>query len=48
MELVRWRTAQILNDYFKEQSADQAAAAAVRALLYEVSATPKPGLGGPE
>ena len=44
MELVRWRTAQILNDYFKEQSADQAAAAAVRALLYEVSATPKPGL----
>ena len=44
MELVRWRTSQILNDYFKEQSADQAAAAAVRALLYEVSATPKPGL----
>ena len=44
MELILWRTSQILNDYFKEQSADQAAAAAVRALLYEVSATPKPGL----
>ena len=44
MELVQWRTAQILNDYFKGRSADQAAAAAVRALLYEVSATPKPGL----
>lgn len=44
MELVKWRTAQILNDHFKGQSADQAAAAAVRALLYEVSATPKPGL----
>lgn len=43
-ELVLWRTAQILNDYFKGQAADMAAACAVRALLYEVSSTPKPGL----
>lgn len=44
IELVLWRTAQILNDYFKGRTADAAAACAVRALLYEVSATPKPGL----
>lgn len=44
IELILWRTAQILNDYFKGQAADAAAACAVRALLYEVSATPKPGL----
>ena len=44
MELVLWRTAQILNDYFRGLSADKTAACAVRALLYEVSSTPKPGL----
>lgn len=44
MELIQWRTAQILNDYFRGKAADQAASCAVRALLYEVSATPKPGL----
>lgn len=44
IELILWRTAQILNDYFRNQAADEAASCAVRALLYEVSATPKPGL----
>ena len=44
IELVLWHTAQMLNEYFKGKSADVAASCAVRALLYEVSATPKPGL----
>lgn len=44
MELILWRTAQLLNDYFRNKTADQAASCAVRALLYEVSSTPKPGL----
>lgn len=44
LEVIQWRTAQILNDFFKGRAADAAAACAVRALLYEVSATPKPGL----
>ena len=44
MELVLWHTAQILNEFFRGRAADQTAACAVRALLYEVSATPKPGL----
>lgn len=44
LEVILWRTAQILNDFFKGRAADAAAACAVRALLYEVSATPKPGL----
>lgn len=44
VELVLWRTVQLLNDFFKNKAADTAAACAVRALLYEVSATPKPGL----
>ena len=43
-ELILWRTVQILNDFFRGKAADLAAACAVRALLYEVSATPKPGL----
>lgn len=43
-ELLQWRTAQMLNDYFRARSADQIAACAVRSLLYEVSSTPKPGL----
>lgn len=44
MELISWRIARILNDYFRNQAADLTAACAVRSLLYEVSATPKPGL----
>lgn len=44
LEVILWRTAQILNDFFKGRAADAAAACAVRALLYEVSTTPKPGL----
>lgn len=44
LEIILWRTAQMLNDFFKGNAADTAAACAVRALLYEVSATPKPGL----
>lgn len=44
LEVIQWRTAQILNDFFRGHAADTAAACAVRALLYEVSATPKPGL----
>lgn len=44
MELILWRIARILNDYFRNQAADLAAACAVRSLLYEVSAAPKPGL----
>ncbi len=44
MELILWRIARILNDYFRNQAADLAAACAVRSLLYEVSASPKPGL----
>ena len=43
-ELILWRTVQILNDFFRGKAADLTATCAVRALLYEVSATPKPGL----
>lgn len=38
------RTVSIMRDYFAEQYADRTARVAVRALLYEVQATPKPGL----
>lgn len=44
MELIQWQTARLFNDYFRDRSADLAASAAVRGLLYEVSTTPKPGL----
>ena len=44
VELVLWRTTQLLNGYFRGKAADQTASCAVRALLYEVSSTPKPGL----
>ena len=44
LEVILWRTAQILNDFFKGRAADAMASCAVRALLYEVSTTPKPGL----
>ena len=44
MELIQWQTAKLFNDHFRDRSADLAASAAVRGLLYEVSTTPKPGL----
>ena len=44
MELIQWQTARLFNDHFRDRSADLAASAAVRGLLYEVSTTPKPGL----
>ena len=42
-EVVR-RTEELLRDYFYGQYADRVAQAAARAMLYEVSVTPKPGL----
>ncbi len=44
MELIQWQTAKLFHEFFRDRSADQAASAAVRGLLYEVSTTPKPGL----
>lgn len=44
MELIRWQTAKLFLEFFRDRAADQAASAAVRGLLYEVSTTPKPGL----
>lgn len=44
IEPLRHRTGQLLNDFFRDRTARLCAAAATRALLYEVSATPKPGL----
>ena len=44
MELIQWQTAQLFHEFFRDRAADQAASAAVRGLLYEVSTTPKPGL----
>jgi len=44
MELIRWQTAKLFHDFFRDRAADMAASAAVRGLLYEVSTTPKPGL----
>lgn len=38
------RVAELLNDYFRDQAAQCCAIQAARALLTEVSATPKPGL----
>ena len=38
------RTGRILRDYFARADGDRAAGQAMRALLYEVCATPKPGL----
>ena len=38
------RTEELLRDYFDRRFADQVAGAALRALMYEVSVTPKPGL----
>jgi holo-ACP synthase/triphosphoribosyl-dephospho-CoA synthase len=42
-EVVR-KTEEIMRNYFQEQYADRVAQAAVRAMLYEVAVTPKPGL----
>ena len=44
MELIQWQTAKLFHEFFRDRAADQAASAAVRGLLYEVSTTPKPGL----
>ncbi|MCI8454772.1 MAG: triphosphoribosyl-dephospho-CoA synthase CitG [Lachnospiraceae bacterium] len=44
MEMVLWCTVRLLDDFFRGRAADAVASCAVRALLYEVSATPKPGL----
>lgn len=43
-EAVRFAAARLLTDYFRDQAADRCGACATRALLYEVSTTPKPGL----
>ena len=43
-ESIRLAVAQLLDGYFRDQAADGCAACATRALLYEVSTTPKPGL----
>ena len=42
MELIQWQTAKLFHEFFRDRAADQAASAAVRGLLYEVSTTPKP------
>lgn len=44
LEEVERRTQRIMRDYFREQCAERIAQAAARAMLYEVSVTPKPGL----
>lgn len=43
-DAVLLETIQILNQYFRDRAANEFAAHATRALLYEVSVTPKPGL----
>lgn len=43
-EQLALKTAGLIEDYFSRQYADQISGAAVRALLYEVCVTPKPGL----
>ena len=35
MELIQWQTAKLFNDHFRDRSADLAASAAVRGLLYD-------------
>ena len=44
LETLRLHIAQMLYQYFQDQAASRCTACAVRALLYEVSVTPKPGL----
>jgi len=44
MEALRLRVAQLLDDYARDRGANSCASCATRALLYEVSTTPKPGL----
>ena len=44
LDALRLEIARHLNDYFRDQAADKCACRATRALLYEVSTTPKPGL----
>ena len=43
-EALQSRIASLLDGYFRDRAADQFASCACRALLYEVSVTPKPGL----
>ncbi len=43
-DAVQLYVAQMLERYFRDKAADTCAACATRALLYEVSTTPKPGL----
>jgi len=44
LEAVRQKVAQILENFFRDRAANRFASYATRALLYEVSITPKPGL----
>lgn len=44
LETLQLHISQMLNSYFRNQAADHCASCAIRALLYEVSVTPKPGL----
>lgn len=44
LDAIRLHVAQTLERYFRDKAADVCAAYATRALLYEVSTTPKPGL----
>ena len=44
LDQLRARIGQLLEDYFRNRSADECQSAALRAMLSEVSATPKPGL----
>ena len=44
MDQLRTRIGQLLDDHFKNRFADDCQSAALRAMLSEVSATPKPGL----
>lgn len=44
VEELQEKTKHILRDYFRQKDSEHLASMAVRALLYEVSTTPKPGL----
>ena len=44
VDALRLEVARLLTDHFRSRAADECASNATRALLYEVSATPKPGL----
>lgn len=44
VEEIQWHSVELIQDYFYTKYADKLSSAAVKALLYEVSVTPKPGL----